>query len=151
MSFSFIMMNILLGIGNEMNGDDAIGTYVARKFKCEGWKAIDCATVPENFTGEIRKHKPDKIIIVDAADMNLPPGEIRKIPKEKIRKVNFSTHTIPLSLFITHLEKTTDADIFLIGIQPKSMYGKVSNEVMEAGNKVIEYIKEGMIDKICEL
>ena len=58
-------MNVLLGVGNEMNGDDAIGVYVARKFKCDGWKAIDCATVPENYVGEIKRLKPEKVVIVE--------------------------------------------------------------------------------------
>lgn len=141
-------MNVLLGVGNEMNGDDAIGVYVARNFKCNGWKAIDCATVPENYIGEIKRIKPEKIVIVDAADMGLKAGEIRMVPKEKIAKATFSTHSIPLSLFISHLEKYTNAKIYLIGIQPKSFYGKMSKEVKEAGEKLMEMIKKGEIEKI---
>lgn len=145
------MMNILLGVGNEMNGDDAIGVYVARKFKCKNWRAIDCATVPENFIGEIRRNKPEKIVIVDAADMGLKAGEIRRIAKEKISKATFSTHSIPLSLFISHLEKFTNAKIYLIGIQPKSFYGEMSPEVKKAGEKVMELIINDEIEKIKEL
>ena len=141
-------MNVLLGVGNEMNGDDAIGVYVARKFKCDGWKAIDCATVPENYVGEIKRLKPEKVVIVDAADMGLKAGEIRIVPKEKIARATFSTHSIPLSLFVSHLEKYTNAKIYLIGIQPKSFYGKLSEEVKKAGEKVINLIKNDEIEKI---
>ena len=141
-------MNVLLGVGNEMNGDDAIGVYVARKFKCDGWKAIDGATVPENYVGEVKKLKPEKVVIVDAADMGLKAGEIRIVPKEKIARATFSTHSIPLSLFVSHLEKYTNAKIYLIGIQPKSFYGKLSEEVKKAGEKVINLIKNDEIEKI---
>ncbi len=144
-------MNILLGIGNEMNGDDAVGIYVARKIKCKGWKSIDCATVPENFVGEIYRYKPDKVVIVDAADMNLKAGEVRRISKDKIGKATFSTHSVPLSLFISHLQKLMNTEVFLIGIQPKSMYGEMSEEVKRAGEEVIEYIKKGKIEEIKEL
>lgn len=141
-------MNLLLGIGNETNGDDAIGVYVARKFKCEGWISIDCATVPENYIGEIRRYNVEKIVIVDAADMKLQAGEIRRIAKDKIAKASFSTHSIPLSLFINHLEKTMDAKIYLIGIQPKSFYGEMSKEVKKAGERLMDFIKHDRIEEI---
>ena len=151
MVFSITLMNVLLGVGNKSNGDDGIGVYVARKFKHKDWIAIDCATVPENYIGKIVRYKPKKVVIIDAADMGLKPGEIRRIPKEKVGKASFSTHSIPLSLFISHLKELTGADITLIGIQPKSLYGKMSKEVKEAAEKVIEYIKEERIDEIEEL
>ena len=144
-------MNVLLGVGNESNGDDAIGIYVAKNFNHEGWVAIDCATVPENYMGKIVSYRPEKIVIVDAANMGLKAGEIRRIPKEKVGKDSFSTHSIPLSLFISHLQKTTKAKIYLIGIQTKSMYGEMSEEAKKAGEKLIEYIKEDRIDEIDEL
>jgi len=141
-------MNILLGIGNEINGDDAVGVWVARKFRHNDWIAIDCATVPENYIGDIVRSKPKKIVLVDAAQMNLKPGEIRIIPKEKLGKATFSTHTIPLSVFMMHLHELINAEIYLIGIQPKSFYGGLSNEIKYAGNKVIEYIKKDKINEI---
>ena len=141
-------MNILLGMGNELNGDDAVGVWIARKFSHNNWIAIDCATVPENYIGEIVRSKPKKIVIVDAAQMNLKPGEIRIIPKEKLGKAIFSTHTIPLSVFMAHLHELINAKIYLIGIQPKSFYGGLSNEIKNAGNRLMEYIKKDKIDDI---
>ncbi|MEM1513957.1 MAG: hydrogenase maturation peptidase HycI [Candidatus Thermoplasmatota archaeon] len=144
-------MNILLGIGNEMNGDDGVGIYVAKKIKSNEWKAINCATVPENFYGEIIRSKPKKIVMVDAADMGLKWGEIRRIRKEKIGKATFSTHSLPLSIFISNLQKETSAEVIIIGVQPKTMYGKISKEVKSAANKLIKIIKEGRIEEIEEL
>ncbi len=144
-------MNVLLGVGNESNGDDGIGVYIAKKFRHKDWVAIDCATVPENYIGKIVRYNPKKIVIVDAADMGLKPGEIRRIPKEKVGKASFSTHSIPLSLFISHLKELTGASIYLIGIQPKSLYGKMSEEVRRAAEKVIEYIKGDRVEEIEEL
>ena len=148
MVFAITLMNVLLGIGNEMNGDDAIGVWIARNFRHKNWISIDCATVPENYIGEIARRHPEKIVMVDAAQMNLKAGEIRIIPKEKLSKATFSTHAIPLSLFINHLKEITRAKIYLIGIQPKVLYGKMSNEVRKAGEKVMEYIKRDEIEKI---
>jgi len=41
-------MNVLLGIGNDMRGDDFAGSYVARTFRNERWVVIDAGIVPEN-------------------------------------------------------------------------------------------------------
>ncbi len=144
-------MNVLLGIGNEMNGDDGIGIYVAKKLKNNEWKVINCATVPENFFYEIIRRKPKKIVMVDAADMGLKCGEIRRMRKEKIGKATFSTHSIPLSIFVSNLQKETKAEVIIIGIQPKTMYGRISKEAKSSANKLIKIIKDGKIEEIEEL
>lgn len=141
-------MHLLLGIGNRMNGDDAIGVWIAHHFSCKGWASIDCATVPENCVAEIRRHHADKIVIVDAADMGLTAGEIRIIPKEKIGAASFSTHSVPLSVFISHLHELNLRDIVLIGIQPKLFYGEISEEVQKAGERLMTMLREGKIDAI---
>ena len=141
-------MNILLGVGNEINGDDGIGVWVARNFSHSGWKSIDCFTAPENYTSEIRKSRAKKVVIVDAADMGLDAGEIRIIPKDRIGSAGFSTHSLPLSIFISHVEEMTGAEVVLIGIQPKQFRSGISGEVEAAGKKLIEMLKNGDFDKI---
>ncbi len=135
-------MNLLMGIGNEMRGDDGIGVYVARNFKKEGWEVIVAGQVPEDFTSDIKKLHPDKLVLVDAALMGLEPGAIRVVPVEKIRSVAFSTHGMPLSFFISYLREFV-GEIVLIGIQPKIMeFGaSISPEVMEAGEKLLRLLK----------
>jgi len=135
-------MNLLMGIGNEMRGDDGIGIYVARNFKKDGWKVIVAGQVPEDFTSEIKKLHPDKLVLVDAALMDLEPGEIRVVPVEKISTVAFSTHGMPLSFFISYLREFV-GEIVLIGIQPKSMeFGDgISLEVLEAGEKLLRILQ----------
>ena len=111
-------MDILLGIGNPLNGDDGAGSYIAERFKKDGWIPLTCGTSPENFTGLIRKTKPSCLVLVDAAAMGLSPGEYRIIPRHAIEDVSLGTHQLPLSLLIDFLSDTAGR-IILIGIQPK--------------------------------
>ena len=69
-----MVTNILLGIGNPLNGDDGAGIYVAEQFRKDGWISLSCGTAPENFTGIIRKAHPDCLVLVDAAALGLSPG-----------------------------------------------------------------------------
>ncbi len=137
-------MNLLMGIGNAMRGDDGIGVYVARNFKKEGWEVIVAGQVPEDFTSNIKKMHPNKLVVVDAALMGLEPGAIRVVPVEKIPSVAFSTHGMPLSFFISYLQEFV-GEIVLIGIQPKIMeFGAtISPEVMEAGEKLLHLLQSG--------
>jgi len=109
-------MNILLGVGNPLLGDDGAGCFVAEKFFKEGWKCYNCETTPENFTGIIRREKPEKVLIIDAADMGINPGELRIIPKARIEDAGIGTHQLPLSHLIIYLESLAEEVIF-IGIQ----------------------------------
>jgi len=162
------MKKVVLGIGNTLNGDDGIGVYVADNIdkyfrKDRGAKqagaetgreviAIDCGTAPENYTSVVRKHNPDILILIDAADMGLSPGSYRIIPPEKIGVMHFSTHDIPLSLFISYVSEFC-RDIVLIGIQPGNMEvgTALSNIVQQGGDRVADLIIKKRLDEIQSL
>lgn len=139
---------VILGIGNPLRGDDFAGSLIARKlnqnFKNEKIMVADGGTVPENYTGMIRKENPSHILIIDAADMGKPPGYIKLIKKEEISQYNISTHAMPLSFLIKYLESTSPAKITLIGIQPLEMdlVEKVSNEVNQSITFIINLFVE---------
>lgn len=124
---------IILGIGNVMKGDDGVGPILISRLKGKT-KAnlLDCEEVPENYTQPIIEARPDKIVIVDAADWNGPAGEIRLIDAEEINNISFSTHDSSLQIFINYLKKhLPNVYIIIIGIQPKRKYflGSLSPEV----------------------
>ena len=133
---------LILCIGNKYGGDDGIGPYVAEKLKKEkisDMSVIDCGTNPENYTSVIKSIRPKKLIIIDAVEMNLKPGEIRLIKKEKIGVMHISTHNIPISLLINYLEKYV-GEIIFIGIQPKKMSGNMSLEIKKSSDLLINHI-----------
>ena len=142
-------MKVLMGVGNELRGDDGVGIYVARNLRCPEWKVIVAGQVPEDFTAEIKRMKPEVLILVDAALMGLTPGEIRRVPVDKIPKVAFSTHGMPLSFLMEYLSDYVDK-IVLIGIEPSNMeFGsKISEKVKNAAERVIELICKDDVDNI---
>jgi hydrogenase 3 maturation protease len=141
--------NILLGIGNPQNGDDGAGIVVASRFKKEGWVSLSCGTAPENFTGVIRKTRPDCLVLVDAAAMGLSPGEFRIIPRHKIADVSIGTHQLSLSLLIDFLSDTAGR-IVLIGIQPDRVVSgeEISPQVREGAERLVHVLSSGELDRI---
>ena len=145
-------MKVLMGVGNELRGDDVVGIYVARNFKKDGWYVIVAGQVPEDFSSEIKKLRPELLIIVDAALMGLKPGEFRIVPPEKIPKVAFSTHGMPLSFFINYLKEYV-GKIILIGIEPRQMeFGRnMSDEVKEGASNLLDILLNENWNKIPSL
>ncbi len=138
---------VIVGIGNELRGDDAAGVEVVRLLKKREKTndiLIDAGTVPENYLGKISKINPDVIILIDAADMEQPPGTVRELNSEDLGSFSFSTHSGSLSLVIDFLKQETKADIYLIGIQPenRSIGAEMSNKVRQAINLLLPELEK---------
>jgi len=150
---------IVLGIGNRLGGDDAAGTHVVDMLNQRRHRAkavppteimsIDTGTAPESYTSVIRQHQPDLLILVDAADMGLPPGAVRIVTPERISILSFSTHHVPLSMFIPYVEEFC-GKILLVGLQPqRTETGTgISKAVHKSVKKLAEAILDGRISEI---
>ena len=136
-------------VGNRDGGDDAVGPYIADKLKelKHDFVVIDCGIIPENFTADVKKYNPNVVVIIDAVEMNLKPGEIRMIEGRKISEMTVSTHGIPISVLMKYLGQYVD-QVILIGIQPAQMSGNITESVEKAANKLIELIISGKINLI---
>lgn len=140
---------IVLGVGNELKCDDGIGPYIINKLKCENIEDkksllfINAETVPENFTGKIRKEKPSHLIIVDACLMGGEPGDMKIVNRYDFADIGISTHSMSLSFFVRYLEKDTDFGIIFVGIEPESMdyADKPTPKVEDAANEFINILK----------
>jgi hydrogenase 3 maturation protease len=137
------VVRMLFGIGNPLLGDDGVGNYIADRFRAPGWIVVDCGTIPENFTGVVRREQPEILILVDAADMALSPGEFRVVQPEDIAAVTFGTHSLPLNLLMEYLAGSTGKVTF-IGIQPsQTVMGEgLSDSVREGADRLITILTE---------
>jgi hydrogenase 3 maturation protease len=142
----------IVGIGNELNGDDAAGSLVARALsgrKCDGGVyrllTIDAGVAPENITGDLRTFKPDLIVFIDAADMGEAPGTVRWIAMDEIDGMSASTHRMPLSMLAQYLTLELGCDIVLLGIQPASV------EMGKALSDPVRRLVKHMSDDLCDL
>ena len=110
-------MNLLLGIGNPHHGDDALGPIFARAFRHPGWRGLNAGTVPENYTGLIRRLHPELLVLLDAADMGLPPGTLRRLAPGAIPSGDFGTHAGSIGQLAVYLSDCAE-NIVILGIQP---------------------------------
>ncbi|HFJ4329832.1 hydrogenase maturation peptidase HycI [Serratia liquefaciens] len=131
------MTDVLLCVGNCMMGDDGAGPLLAElcaDHPPAGWQVIDGGAAPENDIGHIRELRPDRLVIVDATDMGLAPGETRVIDEKDIAAMFImTTHNLPLNFLIDQLREDI-AEITFIGIQPEvvAFYYPISAAVKQA-------------------
>ncbi|WP_405293581.1 hydrogenase maturation peptidase HycI [Methanobrevibacter sp.] len=139
---------LVLGVGNKLKSDDGVGPFIIQKLKEENIENknlmfIDAETVPENFTGKIRKENPTHLIIVDACLMGMNPGDMQIVNKYEFANIGISTHSMSLSFFVRYLERDTEFRIIFVGIEPETMdWGeKPTPKVEKAANEFIEILK----------
>ncbi|MCL5500908.1 hydrogenase maturation peptidase HycI [Escherichia coli] len=131
------MTDVLLCVGNSMMGDDGAGPLLAEMCTANptgNWQVIDGGSAPENDVVAIRELRPDRLLIVDATDMGLNPGEIRIVDPDDIAEMFLmTTHNMPLNYLIDQLKEDVGEVIFL-GIQPDivGFYYPMTTPVKEA-------------------
>jgi len=137
------------GIGNNIMGDDGVGIFVAkmlRKLSPSNIKVEICESVPENFIFQSTMKDVRKLVIVDAAEMSLPPGSIRKISPLKSQSF-ISTHGLP---FLRLLDNMEECELIIVGIQPEriSFSTKLSPSVRKAARELVKMILASRLHEI---
>ena len=155
---------LVLGVGNAMKGDDGFGPLLVNLLLERGAAvgttdefrdgrprivALDCGTTPENYTSVIRRLQPGMLLIVDAAEMGLRAGECRIIARDRIGSLGLSTHSMPLTLFMSYVDDLVER-IALVGVQPHSMAlgAEMSPEVAAAADNLAECLVRGGLEDL---
>ena len=144
---------VVAGIGNPIRSDDYVGLKIVENLRGKVPVTVcllECETVPENYLSEIEKFKPTHVLLVDAAFLELKPGEASLVDSERMMDYSaISTHALPLKIFCEHLKKATDAKIGLLLIEPKNMeFGEGLNvEVEAAAERLTKLLLELLVQR----
>ena len=114
----------VVGIGNELNGDDGAGVAIVRLLKQRVPRRpdlllLDGGTAPENLTGALRTFNPNTVLLVDVADFGGVPGAIAWLPWEESDGLSASSHTLPPSVLCRYLIHEFACRMMLLGVQPQ--------------------------------
>ncbi len=135
---------VIVGIGNELNGDDGFGIYLSEKLSTslKSAKVFVTHTAPENFVSSIVKERPSHVIFLDVAAFDGAPGTIRLLTTDDLARIEAATHRIPLSKIIERLLSFHECRIVIIGVQPRSMDvgAGLSPEVRTAADELLDIL-----------
>jgi len=114
----------VVGVGNEMRKDDAVGVQVAKKLRgklSRQFRLIEAGTIPESYIDKVRESRPTHVLIIDAAQIGTNPGNSRLLSPSKVKGLSISTHTLPLNVFAEFVKKETGSKIKILAVQPKDL------------------------------
>jgi hydrogenase 3 maturation protease len=137
----------VVGVGQELNGDDGAGLAVARalgsRLGSQDWLLIvEAGSAPENQTGRLRAFGPDLVLFVDAAQMGAAPGTVRLLPWQATTGLSASTHTLPLHILARFLTHDLGCDVALLGLQPHQ--NRVDAPLSDAMREVVDRVVDDL-------
>jgi len=153
------MKTAIMGFGNPVRSDDAIGIYVIEQLReklseSEDINIFDMGTAAFEVLFGLKGH--DKIILVDGVlNSNEPVGTLFKVPAEEVMKAPQDDplvflHGMKWDQALSYTKKILqgeypeDIQVYLVAIENIKLEVDLSAVVKEAGDKVIQYILEDL-------
>jgi hydrogenase 3 maturation protease len=137
----------VVGVGNTLRRDDAAGVEVVKILQGKvspKVSLIEAETMPENYLDTLVSLHPSHILIVDSGLIGRKPGDARLLTASETMATPVSTHMLPLQILCAYLEKTINAKILLLVIQPKDtdMGEGLTRKIAKTAEKIADFLGE---------
>jgi hydrogenase 3 maturation protease len=135
---------VMIGVGNDMCGDDGAGPMVARRLIGRvPWMVFDTQTVPESFLMKIVNLEPASVVLVDALDFGASPGCVELFDTHQLCGQGPSTHGPAPLAFLDLLQMMHPCRRAVLGIQPQYVdFGIVMGSVVR---RAVDLVVHGSI------
>lgn len=134
---------LILGVGNGLRGDDAIGPLVCARL---GSPAVDCGDAPERYTGLAADPSVERVLMVDAMDFGAAVGEVAFCRSEELVERFGTTHDSGLAVLARFVQGEYGKPVAVLGIQPcDTRFGaEVSAGVLAAVETVSAWLRSAI-------
>ena len=153
------MKTAIMGFGNPVRSDDAIGIYVIEQLRQtienqDDISIFDMGTSAFEVLFGLKGH--DRIILVDAAlNTNEPVGTLFKVPAEEVLRAPQDDplvflHGMKWDQALSYAKKILQEDypkdirVYLVAIENTKLEVDLSQAVQAAGDKVVTHILEDL-------
>ena len=139
---------VIAGIGNPIRKDDFVGVKIVQDLQgiiSDKVSLLQCETVPESYMQEIVEINPTHVLLIDAAILELDPGEMRLVLPEQLADFPaITTHVLPLRIFCDYVTKMTKAKIALLLVEPENTeFGEgLTPKAKAAADKVVVVLRQ---------
>jgi hydrogenase 3 maturation protease len=107
---------LVLGIGNALRGDDAVGPMVCARVGSGG--VVDCGDAPERYLGLAGEARAARVLMVDAVDFGGEPGELVFCRLKDLVERFGTTHDSCLGVLARYIEQEHGKPVAVLGVQP---------------------------------
>jgi hydrogenase 3 maturation protease len=137
---------VIIGMGNELRADDAIGLLVVRLLKPYSHNRLQVFEghmTPDVFIAPACAAQPTHLLIVDAAELHKKPGTWQVLFPNEVEEGLFTTHIIPVVEMAAEIQRRCGAKVAFLGIEPKSRDISLSQskECLRAAEEIADIIR----------
>lgn len=137
---------LIIGIGNELRGDDAAGIKLISKLQDAGFSnSLNVSSNPENYLVKISRMPGNCRLWVDTVNWNSTPGTIRIFTADESQQFAISTHNFSPKILFKYLQDFKNIPDYLLGIQPQSI--ELGSEMSEPVRNTVDFLVEYFLSK----
>ncbi|MGB5817920.1 MAG: hydrogenase maturation protease [Saonia sp.] len=157
------MKTAIMGFGNPVRSDDAVGIYVIEQLRhklnaSEDISIFDMGTAAFEVLFGLKGHH--RIILIDAVlNSNEPVGTLFKVPAEEVMKAPKDDplvflHGMKWDQALSYAKKILredypeDIQVYLVAIENTKLEVDLSDVVQQAGDKIVQHILEDLNQSI---
>jgi hydrogenase 3 maturation protease len=111
---------VILGVGNPLQGDDAIGPVLVDFLRGRvDATLINAGEVPENYFSAIHAAQPEVVLIIVALELGAEAGCMTVLDADRLRAIENFTRNPGLAFLAVMIQDETGAEVILVGVQPE--------------------------------
>lgn len=151
---------LVVGCGNILRGDDAVGPVLIRRLWEDGVpetvRIVDGGTAGMDVAFQMRGAQ--RVVVVDASSTGASPGIVYRVPGEELADTGpldgIHTHSfrwdhaLTFSRWLLGPECPTDVTVFLIEVADLTPGAELTSEVRVAMEQVIDLIRGEFFDEV---
>jgi len=136
---------VILGVGNILQGDDAIGPNLVDLLRGRVEATlINAGEVPENYLSSIRAAQPEVVMIIVAIELGAEPGCIIVLDADRLRAIGNFTRNPGLAFLTVMIQDGTGAEVLLVGVQPEATL--FASELSIPVHKTLHSLEEMLVN-----
>jgi hydrogenase 3 maturation protease len=135
----------VVGVGNTMRRDDAVGVEIAKLLQgkvSSDVLLIEAETMPENCIDQVVDFHPSHVLILDSGLIGGKPGNVKLLAPTESMKAAVSSHMLPLQVFCAYLNRAANAKILMLIIRPKDtgIGERLTIELAKAAKETADFL-----------
>jgi len=142
---------VLMGVGNELRGDDAFGVALAERIEhAIAPRVFVTHDLPEDYAVKAADLRPDVVLVLDAIDFHARPGEVHLVAARDVPPTPGVTHRPSLEMMARFLELDAGADTWVLGVQPEMGHVGVGDRMSEPVARALDALEELLLEVLPE-
>ncbi|MFP4248026.1 MAG: hydrogenase maturation protease [Armatimonadota bacterium] len=138
---------VLMGVGNEVRGDDAFGVTLGERIEHRIEPTVFVThDLPEDYAVKAADLKPDVVIVLDAIDFHGEPGEVHLVAAKDVPPTPGVTHRPSLEMMARFIELDAGAETWVLGVQPRMDALGIGDEMSKPVAQALDELEELLVE-----